>query len=102
VRTPDAYGDRWGYLTETRVIGGYPPGLAEGIELVPLKLWKADAIVLFDWLMSLDFNAIPITHKAEKQALTDLLARLEETEVCSASQAEIDEARHMVSKDMGW
>lgn len=36
---------------------------------VRLELWRADAVVLFDWLMSVDLNAVPITHPAEKQAL---------------------------------
>ncbi|GAA4107962.1 hypothetical protein GCM10022284_56770 [Streptomyces hundungensis] len=47
---------------------------------VDLRLWRSDAIVLFDWLMSTDLNAVPITHPAQKQALADLLARLENTE----------------------
>ena len=36
---------------------------------VRLELWRADAFVLFDGLMTVD---MPITHRAEKQALTDL------------------------------
>lgn len=27
---------------------------------VGIELWRSDAIVLFDWLMSVDLNAIPI------------------------------------------
>jgi hypothetical protein len=69
---------------------------------VSLTLWKADAVVLFDWLMSVDLNAVPITHPAEKQALMDLLTRLEETEVRESSQPDIDAARAEVAKDMGW
>jgi hypothetical protein len=38
-----------------------------------LNLWSADFVVLYDWLMSLDFSQLPVSHKAEKQALTDLL-----------------------------
>jgi hypothetical protein len=34
-------------------------------------------VALFDWLMSVDLDALPITHPAEKQALADLLTRLE-------------------------
>ena len=44
---------------------------------VRLAMWRADAIVLFDWLMSVDLNAVPVRHPAEKQALADLLTRLE-------------------------
>ncbi len=76
---------------------------------VPISLWRADAIVLFDWLMSVDLNSVPITHPAEKQALMDLLTRLEtETDVPYGAsgegllQAEIDAARAEVAKDMGW
>jgi hypothetical protein len=38
---------------------------------------RADAVVLFDWLLSTDLDAVPITHPAQKQALADLLSRLE-------------------------
>jgi hypothetical protein len=38
---------------------------------VSFTLWRADAIVLCDWLMSTDLDEIPIHHRAEKQALTD-------------------------------
>lgn len=44
---------------------------------VALHLWRADAIVLFDWLMSTDLNAVPAEHEAVKQALADLLTRIE-------------------------
>lgn len=40
---------------------------------VALRLWRSDAVVLFDWLMSTDLNTVPITHPAQKQALADLL-----------------------------
>jgi hypothetical protein len=36
-------------------------------------MWRADAVVLFDWLMKTDLNTIPMEHPAQKQALTDLL-----------------------------
>lgn len=68
-----------------------------------MELWPADAVVLFDWLMSLDWNQVPVRHKAEKQALTDLLTALEtQVPVAGVTQAQIDRARHEVSKDMGW
>jgi hypothetical protein len=31
-----------------------------------LNLWSADFVVLDDWLMSLDFSQLPVSHKAEK------------------------------------
>ena len=53
--------------------------------------------------MTVDLNAVPITHPAEKQALADLLNRLEGyTDVPGVTQEEIDEAREQVSRDMGW
>jgi hypothetical protein len=68
-----------------------------------LKLWSADAVVIYDWLMTLDFAQLPVSHKAEKQALTDLLTALEgQVPVLGVTQEEIDRARHEVSKDMDW
>lgn len=76
---------------------------------VNITIWRADAIVLFDWLMSTDLNTVPMTHPAEKQALTDLLTRIEGytdipygTSGTGLTQTEIDTARAEVSKDMGW
>ncbi|MFF8841130.1 hypothetical protein ACF08N_00115 [Streptomyces sp. NPDC015127] len=51
---------------------GFPWGSKPTVDL---RLWRPDAIVLFDWLMSTDLNTVPITHPAQKQALADLLAR---------------------------
>lgn len=70
---------------------------------VDIKLWRADAIVLFDWLMSVNLDRVPISHPAEKQALADLLTRLEqETDVPGVTQEQIAVARAEVSRDMGW
>lgn len=41
--------------------------------MVGLSIWRSDAVVLFDWLMSTDLDTVPITHPAQKQALLDLL-----------------------------
>ncbi|UOZ11541.1 hypothetical protein [Amycolatopsis sp. WQ 127309] len=70
---------------------------------VTVRLWRADAVVLFDWLMSTDLDAVPITHPAQKQALTDLLSRLEQdTGITGATTEEIAAAQEEVAKDMGW
>ena len=70
---------------------------------VRLELWRADAVVLFDWLMSVDLNAVPITHPAERQALSDLLTRLEqETDLPGVTQEQIETAREEVARDIGW
>lgn len=65
--------------------------------------------MLFDWLMSIDMDTIPIEHPAQKQALADLLTRLEiDTDVpygqagTGLTESEISEARSEVAKDMGW
>jgi hypothetical protein len=64
---------------------------------------RADAVVLFDWLMSVDLNAVPIKDPAEKQALADLLTRLEqEIDVPGVTQEQIDAAREEVSRNMSW
>lgn len=68
--------------------------------------WRLDlladvAIVLFDWLMTVDLSTIPVEHKAQKQALADLLTALEtQAPVAGLTQAQIDRAQDEVSKDM--
>lgn len=69
---------------------------------VAVTLWRADAVVLFDWLMTVDLDALPISHPAEKQALADLLSRLEQSDVAGVGQSEIDVSREAVARDMGW
>jgi hypothetical protein len=71
-------------------------------ERISLRLWSADAVVLFDWLMRLDFDRVPVNHKAEKQALADLLNVLEQTSIMGITKEDIDRARVEVAKDMGW
>jgi hypothetical protein len=70
---------------------------------IRIEIWRSDAIVLFDWLMSTDLNTVPITHPAQKQALADLLTRLEhETDVPGVTQEQIDVAQAEVARDIGW
>lgn len=57
--------------------------------------------MLFDWLMTVDFQALPHNHRAERQALTDLLTEIEQV-LTSPTEAEVAEAREAVSRDMGW
>ena len=49
-------------------------GVTDSLPKTTIAIWCSDAIALFDWLMTVDLDAVPITHPAEKQALTDLLA----------------------------
>ncbi|MFI2365386.1 hypothetical protein [Promicromonospora sp. NPDC019610] len=73
------------------------------LPIVQVDLWRADAVVLFDWLMSVDLDTVPISHPAQKQALMDPLTRFEtETGLPGVTQAEIDEAQLAVARDMGW
>ena len=70
---------------------------------VTLTLWRADALVLFDWLTRTDLNTLPMEHVAGKQALTDLLTRIEsETDVEHATRQDIEAARAEVARDTGW
>jgi hypothetical protein len=72
---------------------------------VTVKLWRADAVVLFDWLMSVDLDTVPVTHRAQKQALADLLSALEwraDADVTGSTVDEIATAQAEVAKDMGW
>jgi hypothetical protein len=72
---------------------------------VTVNLWRSDAVVLFDWLMSTDLNTVPITHPAQKQALADLLSWLEWAavpDITRSTAEEIAAAQEEVAKDMGW
>jgi hypothetical protein len=78
-------------------------GVAADLSKVQIALWRTDAIVLFDWLMSTDLNTVPITHPAQKQALSDLLTRLEhETDIPGVTKEQIDAAQAEVARGMGW
>jgi hypothetical protein len=90
-------------LRQIRAFGWDDAFMDRSLPKVTIELWRSDAVVLFDWLMSVDLNAVPITHPAEKQALADLLTRLEhETDIPRVTQQQIDTARQEVARDMGW
>ncbi|MFD7322413.1 hypothetical protein ACFV9D_15205 [Streptomyces sp. NPDC059875] len=77
----------------------------ESVPTVNVRLWHADAVVLYDWLMNTDLDTVPVTHPAQKQALTDLLSRFEwaaDVDVTESTQEEIATAQAEVAKDMGW
>ncbi|MER5916860.1 hypothetical protein ABT124_42505 [Streptomyces sp. NPDC001982] len=79
--------------------------MEDDLPTVTVRLWRADAIVLFDWLMSTDLDSVPVTHPAQKQALVDLLSRLEwaaEADVTGSTAEEIAAAQQEVARDMGW
>jgi hypothetical protein len=88
-----------------RAATGTMDSMDPALPAVKLSLWRADAVVLFDWLMSTDLNTVPITHPAQKQALADLLSRLEfdtDTDITGSTAEEIAAAQAAVAKDMGW
>ena len=79
--------------------------MEDDVPTVTVRLWRPDAIVLFDWLMSADLDTVPISHPAQKQALADLLSRLEwaaDTDVTASTAEEIAAAQQEVARDMGW
>ena len=81
----------------------HDPDMDPESSTVQVDLWRADAVVLFDWLMSVDLDTVPISHPAQKQALMDLLTRFEtENGLPGLTQVEIDEAQLAVAQDMGW
>ncbi|GAB2617798.1 hypothetical protein GCM10027168_57750 [Streptomyces capparidis] len=72
---------------------------------VTLRLGHAAAVVLFDWLTTTDLDSVPVTHPAQKQALADLLCRLEwdvDTDLAASTSEEIAAAQEEVAGDMGW
>jgi hypothetical protein len=77
----------------------------ESVPTVNLRLWRADAIVLLDWLNTVDLDAVPVTHRAQKQALLDPLTRFDwavDADLRDLSSEEIAAAQEEVARDMGW
>jgi hypothetical protein len=68
------------------------------IDFVDVRLWRADALVLFDWLMAADLDEVPVTHPAQRQALSDLFGRLGHV-LDVPSSAQIDDARDEVARN---
>ncbi|AWE51839.1 hypothetical protein [Streptomyces nigra] len=68
---------------------------------IDVSLWAPDVVVLFHWLMELDFDQLPVNHKAEKQALNDLLAQLDEWAL-GTTERDLERAREIVARNMGW
>lgn len=75
----------------------------ESVPTVNIRLWRADAIVLYDWLMSTDLSALPVTNPAQKQALIDLAGRFEwacDEDVSGVTEEEISAALEAVGKSV--
>jgi hypothetical protein len=65
------------------------------IDFVDVRLWRADAVVLFDWLMRADLDAVRFDHPAQRQALSDLFGRLGHV-LDVPSRAQVDQALQAV------
>ncbi len=79
-------------------------GVERELPTVNVRLWRADAVVLFDWLMSTDLNLVPVEHPAQKQAPSALLSRLEwdvDADVAGATAAEIAAAKGAGGQEHG-
>jgi hypothetical protein len=70
------------------------------IDFVDVRLWRADALVLFDWLMRADLEKVPVDHPSERQALADLFGRLGHV-LDVPSRAQVDEAREQIVRHGG-
>ena len=71
------------------------------IRWVNLELCSADAVVRFDWLMTVDLDSVPVKHPAQKQAPMDLLTCLQtNTRAPLASEDETNAALEQVCRDM--
>lgn len=76
-------------------------GMDEHLPRVELALWRADALVLFDWLQDVvTWTRCRSATGAEASVDGCLLMRLEETDVVQANEDEIEVARADVSRDM--
>ena len=68
-----------------------------------VKLWRADSIVLYDWLMTVGLDNLPLTNRAQRQALTDLLTALQgSVDVHGVTAEDIANAQAQVWRDDGW
>ena len=65
------------------------------MDFVDVRLWSADAVVLFDWLMRADLDQVPVDDPSQRQALEALLGRLGHV-LDVPSRAQLDLARDQV------
>lgn len=67
---------------------------------VGLRVWDRSVLVLMDWLLTTDENALPYTHPAQKQALRDLLTSIEWARGLGYTDLELAVAQEQVSSNM--
>ncbi len=70
------------------------------MDFVDVRLWAADAVVLFDWLMRTDLDQIPVEDASQRQALEALLGRLGHV-LDVPSRAQLAEARAALAETTG-
>jgi hypothetical protein len=74
---------------------------SDELPVVRLDLWRDDAIVLYDWLMTVDLDVVPIAHRAQRQALLDLLTQLDwSVDPDDMSDTQVARAQAAVAKAM--
>lgn len=77
------------------------PGLRmTALDMIALNLRTADAVVLLDWLISVDLDQLPVQHLAQKQALMDLLQQLDRS-IPGYTLADVEQAHLLLSQEMG-
>lgn len=73
------------------------PGSAGDAVILPLS--HDEALVLLDWLVNLDLEAVPVRHPAEKQALLELLLRLDaQVAPATLTAGDVENARHRLGQ----
>jgi hypothetical protein len=70
------------------------------VQKVKVELTQSAASVLRRWLEMVPIEAVPVTHVADRQALSDLLAALEWS-VPEPTQESVEVARKELLKDAG-
>ncbi|VXB28585.1 hypothetical protein [Nocardioides sp. AX2bis] len=69
------------------------------VDAVVLPLSHDEALVLLDWLVNLDLEAVPVRHPAEKQALLELLLRLDaQVAPATLTEADVESARRRLGQ----
>lgn len=86
-------------LPDSRPVSFVPDDPAGDGDAVVLPLSHDEALVLLTWLVELDLEAVPVRHPAEKQALLELLLRLDaQVAPASLTPADVEAARHRLGQ----
>jgi hypothetical protein len=74
--------------------------VAGDLEFVDVRLWAADAVVLFDWLLRADLDQIPVDDPSQRPALAALLGQMGSV-LDVPSRAQLSDAREQVVRNSG-